>query len=67
MDRLDAELGKQMQIIRLNIQDAAGRDFARRYAISITPSFVMFDAHGDEAWRSVGALDPAHVRAALLP
>ncbi len=56
-----------MQIIRLNIQDAAGRDFARRYDISITPSFVMFDAHGNEAWRSVGALDPARVRATLLP
>ncbi len=65
MDGLETELGSKLHIIRLNIQDSVGRELAPVYHFEYTPTFIFFDAKGDELWRSIGEIDPARVRASL--
>ncbi len=65
MDGLEAELGTRLQVLRVNIQDPAGRELAPIYGFQYTPTFIFFDARGRELWRSVGEVDPARVRASV--
>ena len=71
MDELERELagettiGRQIYIIRLNIQDNAGQELGRLYGFEFTPTFIFFDAQGNEAWRTVGTFDPQKVRDSL--
>jgi thiol-disulfide isomerase/thioredoxin len=65
VDSLEAELKGRLRVIRLNVQDPAGRQLARRYGFSYTPTFIFFDAQGEERWRQVGGLDTQHVRESL--
>lgn len=65
MDGLEAELGSKLRIIRLNVQDSVGRELAPVYHFEYTPTFIFFDAQGNELWRSIGEIDPARVRASL--
>jgi thioredoxin-related protein len=44
-------------IIRLNIQEEVGRELAPVYGFQFTPTFIYFDAGGNELWRQVGDLD----------
>jgi len=65
VDGLEKELGNQLDIIRVNIQDAAGRELAGAFAFQYTPTFIFFDGRGNELWREVGSLDVQHVRDSL--
>jgi len=65
VDRLEAELGNQIDIIRVNIQDSAGHELAKAYAFQYTPTFIFFDGKGNELWREVGSLDVERVRDSL--
>ncbi len=65
MDGLETELGSKLRIIRLNVQDSVGRELAPVYHFEYTPTFIFFDARGNELWRSIGEIDPARVRASL--
>ena len=65
MDELEAELGSQILFIRLNIQESVGRELAPVYGFEFTPTFIFFDANGNELWRSVGAFDPQKLRDSL--
>ena len=65
MDELEAELGNQILFIRLNIQESVGRELAPVYGFEFTPTFIFFDAKGNELWRSVGNFDPQKVRDSL--
>jgi len=40
-------LGADCQIIRVELPTAGGREIAGAYRILYTPSFLVFDAHGD--------------------
>ena len=62
MDGLELELEGQVVFIRLNIQETVGRELAPVYGFEFTPTFIFFDAQGNELWRSVGDLDPEQVR-----
>ena len=62
MDRLEAELGEQIIVIRINMQDPLGQELAPLYQARYTPTFVLFDAGGAEQWRSIGSFDPDVVR-----
>ena len=62
MDGLEDELGDQLWIIRINVQEPAGRELAPLYDFRFTPTFIYFDADGNELWREVGSLDPERVR-----
>ena len=62
MDELENELGNEILFIRLNIQDEVGRELAPVYDFEFTPTFIYFDANGNELWREVGGLDTQRVR-----
>ncbi len=62
MDGLQSELGTKLEILRVNIQDPAGRELAPVYNFEYTPTYIFFDAKGHELWRSIGEIDPQKVR-----
>jgi thioredoxin-related protein len=47
------------------VQEPVGRELAPVYGFEFTPTFVFFDAQGDELWRTVGSFDPQMVRDSL--
>lgn len=59
------ELGDQILILRLNIQEEVGQELAQVYDFEFTPTFIYFDGNGNELWREVGAFDPQRVRDSL--
>ena len=65
VDELEAELGSQIHIIRLNIQEQTGMELAPVYDFNFTPTFIFFDAQGNEVWRMIGDFDPQKVRDSL--
>lgn len=65
VDALEAELEGQVHVIRLNIQDPIGRELTSVYGFEFTPTFIYFDAKGNEVWRQIGSLDPQQVRDSL--
>jgi thiol-disulfide isomerase/thioredoxin len=71
VDQLEEELssevsiGPQLHIIRVNIQDNIGKDLGRQYGFLATPTFIFFDAEGNEIWRQIGSFDPQMVRDSL--
>ncbi len=67
VDRLEKEFPDSLHIIRLDIQSATGRALAPDYGFQFTPTFVLFDAEGNELWREVGTLLPEKVRASVQP
>jgi len=67
VDGLEEELGDQIVFIRLNIQESVGRELAPVYGFEFTPTFIYFDAEGNELWRSIGEFDPQRVRDSLGP
>lgn len=62
VDGLEQELTGQLIFIRLNIQETVGRELAPVYGFQVTPTFIFFDAQGNELWRQVGGLDVERVR-----
>jgi thioredoxin-related protein len=65
VDELEQEVGSQIHIIRLNIQESVGMELAPVYDFEFTPTFIYFDAEGNEVWRMVGEFDPQRVRDTL--
>ena len=61
VDALEAQAGDRLRIIRLNVQDSTGRQASRVYGFTYTPTFIFFDAAGQELWREVGSLDTQRV------
>ncbi|MBI1795085.1 MAG: thioredoxin family protein [Chloroflexi bacterium] len=62
MDGLEKELSGRLEVMRLNIQEPVGRELAPVYDFEYTPTFIFFDAQGNEQWRIVGEIDPQRVR-----
>jgi hypothetical protein len=71
VDRLEKEIdsqvsiGKKIHFIRLNIQETVGMELAPVYNFEFTPTFIFFDAQGNEVWRTVGEFDAQKVRDSL--
>ncbi len=61
VDGIEREHGRQLSIIRLNIQDPAGKALLERFEFRFTPTFIFFDGNGDELQRWVGAIDSNEV------
>ncbi len=57
VDRLEVQYAGRLNIIRVDIQSTAGKTIAQEYGLFVTPSFLFFDAQGQEAFRTVGRLD----------
>ncbi len=55
-------IGKKIRVIRLNIQEPVGMELAPVYGFEYTPTFIFFDAQGNELWRTVGMFDEQKIR-----
>ncbi len=65
LDTLERELKDDLKVIRLDVGSTAGRELGTQLGLRVTPTFVLFDAAGQEVWRSMGSLDASAVRTAL--
>lgn len=65
VDGLEQELQGRVRFIRLDIQQEVGRELAPLYDFQYTPTFIFFDAQGNEVWREVGRLDAQRLRESI--
>jgi thioredoxin-related protein len=65
VDGIEAEHGEALDVIRLNVQESAAQPLLQRFGFRFTPTFILFDAAGEELWRAVGAVDPVPIRELL--
>jgi thiol-disulfide isomerase/thioredoxin len=47
LNSVAAELGAECQIVRVELPTPGGREIADTYRILYTPSYIVFDTHGD--------------------
>jgi thioredoxin-related protein len=57
VDGIEQQYQGRLVVIRVDIQSENGRSLAPLYGFQFTPTFILFDAHGKELWRTVGQLD----------
>mgnify|MGYP003498813510 CR=1 FL=1 len=62
VDEGECEFSRELQVIRLNVQEPAARELAQAYGFEFTATFGLLDGDGRELWRSVYRLDPAQLR-----
>jgi thiol-disulfide isomerase/thioredoxin len=65
VDRIERAHAERLDVLRVDIQDPAGRELAAEFASQFTPTFIFFDGDGLEQWRTVGAVDPLAVSQSL--
>jgi thioredoxin 1 len=53
---LEGELDEDVQILKLNVQDALASQFVREYKAYLTPTFVVIGKDGEVVWRQSGGL-----------
>lgn len=52
VDGLEKELGKRVRFVRVDISTPNGRKIAARVGLDTVPTFIGFDAKGNEMWRT---------------
>jgi len=62
VDGLEKQLGKQAQVIRLDVTQAVGREAATRYGVYAVPAFMILDGQGDVVQRYDGFLPAGKVK-----
>lgn len=67
MDGIEQESRGRGNVVRVQIQTDAGREVARRYDVTFTPTFVVFDEHGAERWRTSRPDEAGQHFRSLLP
>lgn len=65
VDGIEAQYAGQLLVLRVDMQDAAGKELSSEYTARVTPTFIFFDGTGSEVWRSMGTLDPQQVASSL--
>ncbi len=48
------QVGDRVNFFRVNIRSRAGRTLMARYHIPLNSAYLIFDARGNEVWRSFG-------------
>jgi thiol-disulfide isomerase/thioredoxin len=61
MDRLEAEAGHRLQILRINVKEPIGIEIADRYGVTFTPTFLLFNSLGLREEEFTLVLDRARV------
>ncbi len=67
MNRLETEFSEELIVLRVDVQSSVGKELSKKYSSRTTPTFILFDPHGEEMWRSIGILDLEKVRSSILP
>ena len=65
MDELEKQYINRLVVIRVNVQDDVGRELGSFYNFKYTPTFILFDAGGQELWQEVGNIDPQRLHDSL--
>lgn len=65
MDGLESELAGQAVFLHIDVGTDIGAVVARRYGVSFTPTFIVFDAQGQIVHRKSGFPDRDAIRAAV--
>jgi thioredoxin-like negative regulator of GroEL len=65
VDRLEKDLGDQVQVLRLSVSSEAGRAAAARYGVRAVPTFVIFDGDGLPVAQSSGLPSRSAMKAQL--
>ena len=59
---LKEEWAGSVQVVQVNINDRESRALTERLDAQFTPTFILFDAAGQEVWRTVGQIDADQVK-----
>jgi thiol-disulfide isomerase/thioredoxin len=59
VDGLAQEWNGRVQVVRVNVHDSENRPLLTRLGFRVTPTFILFDADGQEVWRATGIINPA--------
>lgn len=62
MDGLAEEWNGRVQVIRVNVHDRDNRPILARLGFRVTPTYILFDTDGREAWRTSGVLSATQAR-----
>jgi thiol-disulfide isomerase/thioredoxin len=57
VDRLEAEAGDRLQLLRLDIDEEPGKLLLKEYGVTFTPTFIYFDKNGKKLQESTLVLD----------
>ena len=57
VEKLAAEAGERLQLIRLDIDDEPGKLLLKEYGVTFTPTFIYFDKDGKKVRESTLVLD----------
>jgi thiol:disulfide interchange protein len=61
VDGIEAEYSGRLRVLRLDVQDPAGKELGGEYGVLGTPTFIFLDSQGTEQWRSVGSISSEQV------
>jgi hypothetical protein len=59
---LQEEWGDQVLVLQVNVNHKESRSLVEQFEGQFTPTFILFDAAGQEVWRVTGGIDPAEAR-----
>jgi thioredoxin-related protein len=62
VDGIERDFAGRLVVLRVNIQEPLGRELQAAYQVEFTPTFILFDAEGEQIGKFVGAIDPNVVR-----
>jgi thiol-disulfide isomerase/thioredoxin len=65
VDRLEADLTGQADLLRLNVKADVGRRLASSWGVRGVPTFFVFDGAGDVVYAQAGAPDVEAIRGAV--
>jgi thioredoxin-related protein len=65
VNRIAGEHAGNLQLLQVNAQDRLGAIVSARFKLRVTPTFVLFDAQGEEILRTIGMIDPNDLSRAL--
>lgn len=67
VDGLESRYSGRLIVVRVDVTTALGREVGRALDFRYTPTFIYYDAQGQEEWRSVGSLDEKRLESSLNP
>lgn len=54
---IEQDYQDRLRVVHLDARDADNRAVAAQIGVQMTPTYVVFDAHGTEVWRSMGTVN----------
>ena len=61
MDRLEQDAQHRLQVLRVDVKEPVGAQLADRYAVTFTPTFMLFNSYGSKEEEYTLVLDRARV------